>query len=167
MLPWITYYWFWPTVVVFLFLSHHSLSFTCVPRLCFLLPFELFPYHFAPDWLFSKFTLVSFTLCVLVLRLRRLTAIGAAWVNQVYYSCGRKWLSSLWFSFISRCLMTSQSQSCVYTQVCRMYIHFVFTSSLVVTNLSVIAIDSHLGSSPGHAYSFNISNHRHTFSWMP
>lgn len=26
MLPWIIYYWFWPTVVILLFLSHHSLS---------------------------------------------------------------------------------------------------------------------------------------------
>jgi len=52
---------------------------------CYFLRLSYIFILFAPDWLFSKFTLVSFSLCVLVLRFHHLYGESVK-----YYSCGRK-----------------------------------------------------------------------------
>lgn len=74
---------FWPTVVVFLFLSHHSLSLShiCVPRL-FPPPFQLSSFRTGLAFFKIYFGLVFRCVCSCWDSVAR-TANGVAWISQV------------------------------------------------------------------------------------
>lgn len=114
--------------------------------------FELFRV-FAPDWLFSKFTLISFFRCCM----RSCLGLVTSWWSESRVSQVVVTASAIEQNYHFRCLtwqvaIERSNVICTYIRI-----SFLFDTHVWLLYQFEITI---LVSSPGHAYS---SNHRHMF----